>query len=400
MSSVFILNGLNFDATDDGNFHIRRLYDIYLSMKNGYFLSFMSNDLLYEFGYPTLGFYPYLLMIPFGLLCFILPINICFYLYILFNIFLIAASAYFFSCEITNDIDKKMIFTLSYLILLPNLYFLFQLLAMGMVTAYALIPFITTGFFRILNNKKHGVLILTTDMTLLIYSHIISTLTTSIILLILCIYNYKKILKNKNIILKYFISAIFTIVLSSMVIFPIIEQLSYMNILNRCPHVPYAEIVPKPFNFIIFFIICIIFIIAIKKYKNKNIWLLFSIILLLTTSLNIFPWFLFPKLLNLIQYGHRFYIFLSLPICYITTNCDKEKINKKAINVKMYTWVVCLFLIVDSSIQGFIFNSEEMKNREFNIETFIGAGDYLPEKILYRFRREYIRKNIRKKPFF
>lgn len=41
-----------------------------------------------------------------------------------------------------------------------------------------------------------------------------------------------------------------------------------------------------------------------------------------------------------------------------------------------------------------------MKNREFNIETFIGAGDYLPEKILYRFRREYIRKNIRKKPFF
>lgn len=374
----FILLGFNYDMLIDGAFHYRRIDDIYSNIVKGDVFKFVSDDSLHGLGYASTGFYPSLLLIPFACLRILLPSQICLLFYMFFIEFLIALNSYIFIKQLTDNKNKQFVFILIYLILWPVIYFEFYMLALGMITAYALLPLILAGFIKILKGEKYGVLLLSGGMTLLVHSHLIFSLITVIILTALFFINIKEFVKSPKKILNIIISAAICILCGAVVIFPVFEQLIIGENLNiKWIKSRYIEF---PANNLLFVLMVFLtgFIFYKSKNKKKTIYLL-VVFWVLLSSTNIFPWVLAPKLLEIIQYTTRLQLFISIPLGLYVIECDNKKIEKKVTDIRLYSWVVILFLFFFMSYCKYMGDNNMIEERLHDFNLCIGLGDYLPE---------------------
>ncbi|MGZ1371727.1 cell surface protein, partial [Lactobacillus delbrueckii subsp. bulgaricus] len=83
---------------------------------------------------------------------------------------------------------------------MTSIFYQYELLvrnALGEGVAMIFLPIVLLGMYRLVNASNHGWLCLCLGMTLLVYTHLITTVMCGIMLLFYLIFNVKKVLQNK-----------------------------------------------------------------------------------------------------------------------------------------------------------------------------------------------------------
>lgn len=225
LSSVMIWMGYGQDI----EYHAERIVAIAQEMKihPGIYRIYTTNSGGY--GYASPLFYGDIFMYPAAFLV-ALGIDIA----IAFRLFLasIMLASYLSMYFCVNSVwGKRTAVLAAYLyafspILLADIFIRF---AVGEALAFIFLPIVLLGFYRIvIEPKKPSTdwILLSIGMSGLIFSHIISTVLTVILLILLCIVYIKRIWKNKKSIGYLIAAAVLTVLITAYFTWPMLEQMA------------------------------------------------------------------------------------------------------------------------------------------------------------------------------
>ena len=225
LSSVMIWMGYGQDI----EYHAERIAAIAQEMKihPGIYRIYTTNSGGY--GYASPLFYGDIFMYPAAFLV-ALGMDIA----IAFRLFLasIMLASYFSMYFCVNSVwGKRTAVLAAYLyafspILLADIFIRF---AVGEALAFVFLPIVLLGFYRIvIEPKKPSTdwILLSIGMSGLIFSHIISTVLTVILLILLCIVYIKRIWKNKKSIGYMIAAAVLTVLITAYFTWPMLEQMA------------------------------------------------------------------------------------------------------------------------------------------------------------------------------
>lgn len=383
----------------DLSFHINRalgLSNVLNSPIN--FNTFNSNGIQVNLFYPWLTVYPlYLLIKAFS------SITVGYNFFMVLLTLCTLLISYLTMKIITGNETKSHFFAILYSFSAFRSVEIFFRGALGEAIAMTILPLVFLGIYILFYKNENNWYILTLGMTLLIYSHVLSTAMISlfiILFLIFYLWTHKTITKTK--ILNLTKAAVLTIFLSSSLIFPMIEQTMYQK-LNR----PYTDILQKrallfgnqflndSFNndlksFGIGFpliVLTFVLLINFKKLSRLSKTTLIFGLVSIYFSTKLFPWFLLQNTpLNIIQAPWRFMIFATFFISFSSSIflIDYFKIlflNRKKAFVLLtlfllslnYSSVVSMINVNTLNLQG-VFSDKEITNKVSSFETY----DYVP----------------------
>lgn len=385
----------------DLTFHIYRIQEMATNMKQGVFLPAVQSNNILGYGYLVDIFYPNLFLYPAAILSiFISPIasfKITVFMYSIFT-FLITYK----TMKISTKNDMFSFYFSLFYVMYPYKVINFYLNGfVGEFFAYAFLPLVFFGLPRLFKENKWKMLAI--GMIGILYSHLITLLLASIYIFIYCIFNYKKILKNKKIIINLLKTTLTTIIIGLAFLVPFINQMTsdtYKYNIN-------AELsgilsyglfnLPIIIEVIIQILIITGLIIFYKKNKykseekfksSKQVMKYFLILIYVVLAITkIFPWELFeyiPFLKN-IQFSLRLIGFISPIIIFILTDVSTSLKNMNETFIMIF--ICCMLICVSQSVEtlsqnGKITNfTEELKGQEgFQEGTFMDiiAGEYVP----------------------
>lgn len=353
---------MNLSELNEFRIHIIRITNIKETIKQGIFPPFISNNHMMGFGYALNIFYgPITTYIPILISMITNTNTMALKIFTLFTVILSGITMYICSYEITNKKSVGLISALIYMAAPYKLTDIYVRNAVGEYTAFIFIPMIFLGIYEILRDNKRGNLWLISGASMLILSHTITTIYTAIMAIIYLLLNYKK-LKNINIWKNLVIDIIFIIILTSFYTIPIVEHkmIGEYNIFNPEAMKATGYDVYKNTNdakewirnelsvnkenvyedFVFSFGLAMSFLMTItvfcyRKIEKNNrkeyvkFWILSLISLILCTK--IFPWFIMPHFLSIIQFAWRmngFFIFFISIVCginaYVLANSLKS----------------------------------------------------------------------------
>ena len=225
LSSVMIWMGYGQDI----EYHAERIVAIAQEMKihPGIYRIYTTNSGGY--GYASPLFYGDIFMYPAAFLV-ALGVDIA----IAFRLFLasIMLASYLSMYFCVNSVwGRRTAVLAAYLyafspILLADIFIRF---AVGEALAFVFLPIVLLGFYRIvIEPKKPSTdwILLSIGMSGLIFSHIISTVLTVILLILLCIVYVKRIWKNKKSIGYMVAAAVLTVLITAYFTWPMLEQMA------------------------------------------------------------------------------------------------------------------------------------------------------------------------------
>jgi len=384
---LFFTNTLKYGH--DLDFHLARIISISNELKVGNIFSSIYPNYLYGYGYANGLFYPDIfLYIPAILNTLGIDIFTSYKIFIIIINLLTTFSMYYVIKKITKNDFSAIITSLIYAFSSYRLVDLFERSALGEVISFIFIPLVILGIYYIIYDDYKKWHILTIGMTGLILSHLISVYIIVILLVILCLINIKRLLKEKERILAIIKAAFITILVTSFFIFPMFEQMlkgdfkfhhmeDFNNMQNRS--VPFLYLflnIPNnlkpwiPSGIGLIFIIAIIYK-FVKKPKLTpfaNICFYLGLIFLFLSS-NLFPWQFF-EFLNMIQFPWRFYLIVILLLTIFISFLVKNIKNKKMV------FIITLFL---SLISLFTHSYNSITKSDIKeVYYHIANGEYLP----------------------
>ena len=378
-------------------FHLSRIKAIKESFSIELFPNIYSNY-INGYGYANPLFYPDIfLYIP----AFINYLGID--IYLSYKIFLLMIS--FFSI-LTMYISVKGISKSKYAGIISSIIYafasyrlvdVFSRAALGEALAFVFAPLVIYGIYEIIYEDYKKFYILVIGMCGLILSHILSTYIIGLLLIILVIINIKKFFKEKQRIKYLIISALITILITGFFIFPMLEQMiSGDFVFNNVEQISEIENRAVPFYALFLEIILplkswipagigIIFIyLTILKIKNKeindkfiNICFIIGIISLFLSS-NLFPWKIFGKLFEMIQFPWRLYFITTLLLTISGSILISKIYTKKKERIKQF---IIVFLISSISLIS-ISITTILSGKTVLDKDYLGKGEeYLPAKV-------------------
>lgn len=224
-------------AGDDMMFHSTRLKMLAEEISTGNLYPMIYRKMFCGYGYAAGLFYPSLLLYPFAVLNNMgLSIIYCIELYFITVNVLTGISFFFCSRAIFKDMKYKdynfygfIIFVLS--LLDPYKFYNYHGRAsFGEFTAMIFAPIVVLGVYYIFkHNKKSYILAL--GMTGLITCHVLSFVIACIVLIIVYIYNIKKLINCRKILTQTLFAALQCALLSMFVWLPMIEMLFKTDLL-------------------------------------------------------------------------------------------------------------------------------------------------------------------------
>lgn len=354
-SNFFYFLSSNISVTGDYLFHLSRIENIYNNLKIGVFLPVIDQANMNGLGYLIDIFYPNLFFYLPAIFRFILPVNIALQLAVsIYNI--IFGISYI---KIINKLfnDKKLAYGFTFLYL--SSYYLFvDLISRQAISEYfatLIIPLVLFGTFDLLKNNKWKLLAI--SMTLITYTHLLSLVTCSALILIILIFNYKKILKDKSIIISFFKATFATVFSSLAFLLPFIRYYTTQDYFLKTTSHKFITInTAKDILYIIgFFLILIIMFIIYNCFCEKiNKVLLFAINGL------IFSIYLYTDICNwdilsffyIFQYKIRIVLLINIFLVIILSYIIKNK----AFVLKLF--LITFFLLFIENTLGNIYNEK------------------------------------------
>lgn len=223
----------------DGTFHLSRVEELSEDIKQGVFFPGIATHTFNQIGDIVMSCYPYFTLYPLAFLMLIFkPVEACFF-GIMLIIFLTLSLSYLSMRLIGKSRLISLFFSTLYSLTVYVSMELLYLNHYGEMLSYPFFPLIFAGFYLIIfgNYKKWFWLVL--GMTGVIYSHLVSTLVVSLVLLTLYL-SIIRLQKRGERLIRFgyiIISAIVTFLLSLPVIVPLllISMSSKLNLPSGWP---------------------------------------------------------------------------------------------------------------------------------------------------------------------
>lgn len=228
VSVLYVLIGLKnhlIYAGSDLVFHANRIEELYQNVQNGVFIPRISTHSFNNIGSGINFFYPWIMLYPFVFLRFLFhdPVYSYYAGLILINLATLLVSNY---SMYKYSLDRKRAFIFSIIYTFSN-YRLFLMLnnnvlaeSIGMI----FLPLVFLGFYEICFRNYNRWLYLAIGMTMMIYSHVLSSAMSVAFMMIIGILYIKKITPFKPRMIAGIKAIILTILLTSFWLVPFLEQ--------------------------------------------------------------------------------------------------------------------------------------------------------------------------------
>ena len=379
VSSIIIAPIFSMDLTqnNEAKLHMARILSIDSVIKDGIFPPIIDYSHMNGFGYALNLFYgPLTTHIPIILLNILGTSGLALKVFTFFTVLLSGITMYRFIFAVTKRKSMATIGAIIYISAPYKLSNIYSRNAVGEYTAFIFIPLVFEGLYNIINNKKNCYL-LCIGIIGLILSHTISTVYTAIFALIYLLLNIEK-LKSLKIWKKFLINALIAILVCMFYIVPLLEHMhigGYSIYDKSIMHTDPKEVFTTTLGFndlfasefgnqeirfsigIMTLILTLLGIFTYKKIKKeyKSIYLsfLFIAIIAIIMSSKLFPWFIMPSFMGVIQFAWRnlgfFSFFISL-VCAINAVTFAEKVVNKEWIKDTLLFAVIISICVFSSL--------------------------------------------------
>lgn len=395
----------------DPYFHQNRLLILIEAIKNGKFPIYMDYNSINGYGYLCKVFYSDFTLIPYALIGCITNLSFAFHS-LMFSSFML--------CNICTYITVKIIYksnftaTLSAILYTYSAYFIYQTIyigAIGETISFSFIPLIILGLYEIIKGKYSRWYILSIAYSLIIMTHMITSVIMILLSIIIIIIYYKNLLHERKRIFHLIGSGLCSLVICSYYIFPMIEQMisssyyfqSNSQSLINYHKIPFKELIinltnilpnnnltyilrPKLGGLLTILIFLRLFINnSFPKIRSVDLGVIIGILFIYANTYY-FSWSIFPfNKLEFIQFPWRLFkfttYFFAIAAAYYLQCLIKSR-NKKLIVI----FITIIFTIITFIIDSQDYKKTLYKKCEFDRESIqnkvsIGGGEYIPSKL-------------------
>ena len=207
-------------------FHLRRFDVLIEALKNGSYPMYFDYSNIDGYGYFTKGFYPDITLLPFALVG---TFTGTYFAYD-FMIFTMTILCGVFAYKAVNTIIKSpfaaSVAAILYTFATYRLYDVYHRFALGEALSFTFLPLIFLGLYHIIAGDYKKWYILAIGYSLLIYTHLISSVLTFFMLIPFLLYYYKRFIKEPKRFLYLLLAAVVTLLIVSYYIFPTLEQMA------------------------------------------------------------------------------------------------------------------------------------------------------------------------------
>lgn len=399
----------------DYSFHMLRFNALIDALRNGQYPNYIDYTSVRNYGYLSKAFYCDLLLVPFAIVG-LLTNTLFAYKTLLFAITLL--SGIFMYWAVNRLFKNTYIASVSAILYTFSYYRLLDIYwrgALGESFAFTFIPIIMIGTYYIIYGDYKKWYIVTIGYSLLIFSHVISSVLVFITMIIIMIICYKAFVKEPKRLLYLCMSGIITILIVSYYLFPMIEQMlsnkfQYENSTGLLVNaqLKFFQIIWGMFYGFVstdiqftpgigLLLTSVLFIrLFISRQKSDkllkavDIGVIIGLIYIFVSS-SYFPWKIFPfNKLAFIQLPWRFYMLTSLFFAvaggYYTSLLVQSK--TKAL-ICIASIMILTVLMMKNDSWNFINSTPEILKTENTIYTtnnirtgyYLQGGEYLPDKL-------------------
>lgn len=210
----------------DYYFHFRRFDVLIEAIRNGNFPVHIDYQTLHGYGYFTQAFYPELTMVPFALVGVFTGASFAYSLMIFSFTFLCGLFTYYAVNAVFKNSFAAAVSGIAYAFSTYHLYDWYNRAALGEALSFTFIPLIFLGLYHVIAGDYKKWYILTIGYSLLIYTHLLSSVLTFIAIVILLLLCSKSLIKEPKRILYLMLAAAVTLPLIASYLLPMLEQMA------------------------------------------------------------------------------------------------------------------------------------------------------------------------------
>lgn len=346
-------------GSGDMMFHANRMEELYRNVQQGVLIPRISTYSFNQVGSGINFFYPWLFLYPFVILRLIThnPIN-AFYLGLVLETFITFCVSYYAMYRYSRSKKRAFIFSLLYTFANYRLYLVFNQNVLAESIAYTFVPLVLLGFYETFFRNRQSWPLLAIGMSLLLYSHMLTTALTALFLLITLIIFWRGITNKGLRMLAAFKAVGLSIMLTAFFLFPFIEQTlgnrlraswTGLMFVQQPMQVIESSINNEPTTAVGFLLILVIFAGFIYLGKSplveKYSYFAGLVLTLLTTKL--FPWdgFLHTPVANL-QFPYRLNGLATVMLCIYLSFLIQKLIVKLNSNYHVASFASLFILMV------------------------------------------------------
>lgn len=313
-------------AQVDWLFHASRVEQIYRNLKEGSLFTYIATSTFQGTGVGSFLFYPVVFIYPWALLRFVLAPVQAYYVWVAGVLFLTMVISYFSMLSFSKNAHvRSLLFALLYTMAPYHLYLGPASFVIGEFVATAFIPLVFLGFYQVMWGRRSKWYLLSLGMTLLLYSHMLSVLLTSEILVGLLLwgsFKQKKLAWSR--LLTLCASALVVLILGLPILIPLLTDYVGQGITATYPGVgmlqTLGEVVVASFSNLatsssVGLVLLLVLLSGWKWIKKDSYELpLYVAALILTLlSTSVFPWKYFNgTFLTVLQLPYRYLIYVIL----------------------------------------------------------------------------------------
>ncbi|MBK5719684.1 hypothetical protein JGH11_02235 [Dysgonomonas sp. Marseille-P4677] len=398
-------------AGHDYFFNIRRFDVLIQALQDRTYPIYIDYKALEGYGYFTKGFYPDLIILPFAVLgIFIGTISA-------YNamIFVMTFLCGLFTYKAVNVIFKEsFVASISAILYTFSAYHLFDWYnraALGESLSFTFLPIAFLGLYHIIKGNYKKWYILTIGYSLLIYTHLLSSVLTFITLFLIVILCYRPLLKEPRRIVYLLLAAIITLPIVGSYIFPMLEQMMsntfYYSIKENITgqtKLSFTDLgwgflsgiaYPKTQNMagtgpLIIILVSLRLFVKDKKppMRIADFCILIGVLLLIMSS-GIFPWGRLP--LGFIQFPWRLYefiiFFLAIGGAYYLSVILKDRRQYIIASAGIILFTLAVFFVNNNNYKYWQSLAKSEAPHWFtgiasvDNEYYLGGLEYLPVKV-------------------
>lgn len=364
LSAIVLWRTHSVGAADDIFFHWSRIYDLRDSILNGNFMPKVALNKYYETGLAVMAMYPKLNLYPIvALSFFIKSFSDLVYTIFILKTFLALLIAYFSSYIFGKNKKVSFLFAVSYSLSTVMLFYSFRNMDMGVSSSLIFLPMVLFGTYELINNNKWKEL--TIGISFIIYCHLLTSVMTSLLVVIMLLINYT-CFKKKEFIISLFKAVGSVLLITSIYWIPFLILLSKNDIksvyfytlsgtdINSFITTVFNNHVGSPAGVDYIYIDIFAFIGMIlgalnykrmSKYSKQMFWIAVAFIFLASSLV---PWHILNNtFIKIIQFTWRLYLFPQLLFCYIFA----VNVGSFCKNIKKTAWTIPLITLAILSVQ-------------------------------------------------
>ncbi|MDR2956486.1 MAG: YfhO family protein [Prevotella sp.] len=333
---MFLLYGPVYNQPGyDYYFHLKRFEALITTLQEGRFPIYIDYTAALDYGYLSKVFYSDVILIPFAVIGLITGGQSAYEVMLVTMTILCGLFMYKTINTVYKSSFAATIGSILYTFSVYRLFDVYNRGALGEVFAFTFIPIVFLGLYHIIKGDYKKWYIIAIGFSLLIFSHVISTVLTFITVIIFLIVYYKDIVNEPKRFYYLALAGIITLFITCSYILPMWEQMQSNTFRYETNDWTLPSRAKLPLNYVLWALFCgfvypkditivgigVVLTLAIflrffvreksNKLKSVDIGVLIGILYLIASS-SMFPWGRFPfTLLSFIQYPSRLYLLVT-----------------------------------------------------------------------------------------